>query len=63
MSHKYAVGDCVQYRPPGGKSGQFKILRRMPTEFQSYDWKYLIRGAEENFDRNVLECQLRPSTE
>jgi hypothetical protein len=61
MSHKFAVGQAVEYRPIGGRAGLFKVVRQMPEEFQAIDLKYRIKSQQESFERNVLECDLSPS--
>ena len=61
VSHKFAVGQVVEYKPIGKKVGLFKVVRQMPEEFQAADWKYRIRSDQEGFERNVLECDLSPS--
>ena len=61
MAHKFEVGDFVEYKPIGLKTGLFKITRRMPEEFQAADWKYRIKSDQEGFERTALECDLSPS--
>jgi len=34
----------------------------MPEEFQAVDRRYRIKSAQEGFERNVMECDLSPST-
>lgn len=61
MSHKYAVGDAVEYTPRGLKAGLFTVVRQMPEEHQAYDWRYRVKNAQESFERNVFECDLSPA--
>jgi hypothetical protein len=61
MSHKFAVGQAVEFKPIGAKVGVFKVVKQMPDEFQAIDFKYRIKSAQETFERNVLECDLSPS--
>jgi hypothetical protein len=61
MAHKFKIGDMVEYKAIGAKTTLFRVVRRMPEEFQAYDWKYRIKSDEESFERNVLECDLSPS--
>ncbi len=61
MAHKFAVGQAVEYKPIGAKIGLFRVVKQMPEEFQAYDWKCRIKSDQENFERNVLECDLSPS--
>ena len=58
MSFKFAVGQAVEYKPPGGKVGLFKVVRRMPEEFRAIDRVYRVKSDSEGFERNVLECDL-----
>lgn len=62
MSHKFAVGQAVEYKPTGAKVGLFKVIRQMPEEFQAIDRKYRIKSDHEGFERNVLECDLSASS-
>jgi hypothetical protein len=61
MAFKFKVGDYVKYKPVGLTVGLFKIVRRMPEEFQATDWKYRIKSDQEGFERTVLQCDLSPS--
>ena len=61
MSHKFAVGHLVEYRPIGKKPALFKVVRQMPEEFQAFDWKYRIKNDQEGFERSALECDLSPA--
>jgi hypothetical protein len=61
MPHKFDVGQLVEYKPIGAKVSVFKIVGRMPEEFQAVDWKYRIKSDQEGFERTVLECDLSPS--
>ena len=61
MSHKFAVGQPVEYKPIGAKVGVFKVVKQMPEEFRAVDLKYRIKSSQETFERNVLECNLSPS--
>ena len=59
MSFKFSVGQAVEYTPIGEKkAGFYKIMRQMPKEEQSADFKYRIKSEAEVYERNVLECQL-----
>jgi hypothetical protein len=62
MTYKFAVGQAVEYKPTGAKLGLFKVVRQMPEEFQAIDRKYRIKSEYEDFERNVLECDLSAST-
>ena len=62
MAYKFSVGQAVKYKPIGAKVGCFKVVRQMPEEFQAIDRKYRIKSDQESFERNVPECDLRPST-
>ena len=61
MAFKFKAGDLVKYKPVGLALGLFKVIRRMPEEFQAADWKYRIKSDQEGFERTVLECDLSPS--
>ena len=61
MSHKFVVGQTVEYKPIGAKVGAFKVVKQMPEEFRGVDFKYRIKSSQETFERNVLECDLSPS--
>jgi hypothetical protein len=61
MSYKFAVGQSVEYKPAGGKTGLFRVVRHMPEEIQAIDRKYRIKSDGEGFERNVLECDLSSS--
>lgn len=61
MSHKFEVGQAVEYKPMGGKTGLFKVIKQMPDEAGRIDFMYRIKSAHESFERNVLECDLSPS--
>ncbi len=61
MAHKFSVGQSVEYRSIGAKTGVFKIVKQMPEEFRATDLKYRIKSNQETFERNVLECDLSPS--
>jgi hypothetical protein len=58
MSFKFSVGQAVEYKPAGGKTGLFKVVRQMPEEFRAIDRVYRIKCDSEDFERNVLECDL-----
>jgi hypothetical protein len=58
MSHKFAVGQAVEYKPAGAKIALFTVIQQMPEEFQAIDRKYRIKSEHEQFERNVLECDL-----
>jgi hypothetical protein len=58
MSFKFAVGQAVEYKPAGAQVGLFRVTRQMPEEFQAIDRKYRIKSDHEDFERNVLECDL-----
>lgn len=58
MSFKFSVGQAVEYKPAGAKIGLFRVTRQMPEEFQAIDRKYRIKSDHEDFERNVLECDL-----
>ena len=60
MSHRYSVGEAVEYRPTGGSASLFKVIRQMPTEHLAADLRYRIKSERENFERNVMECDLSP---
>ena len=61
MSHKFAIGQMVEYKPAGSAVGLFKVMGHMPTEFKAPDWRYRIKNTKEIFERNVLEYDLSPS--
>jgi hypothetical protein len=60
MSYRFAVGEAVEYKPVGAKVGLFMVVRQMPEEHQAVDRKYRIKSEHEEFERNVLECDLSP---
>jgi len=62
MSFKYDVGQAVEYKPAGANIAFFLVTRQMPEEFQAIDRRYCIKSAHESFERNVMECDLSPST-
>jgi hypothetical protein len=59
---KYAVGQAVEYHPIGANVALFVVVRQMPEEFQAPDRRYRIKSALEGFERNVMECDLSPSS-
>jgi hypothetical protein len=61
MEFKFAVGQAVEYKPIGGNTGLFTVVRRMPEEHGAVDRKYRIKSVREGFERSVLECDLSPS--
>jgi len=61
MSFKFAVGAAVEYKPSGAQVGLFRVMRQMPHEFSAIDRKYRIKSEHEGFERNVLECDLKPA--
>jgi hypothetical protein len=61
MNFKFAVGQAVEYKPPGGALGLYTVMRQMPEEFRAFDLKYRIKSEQEGFERNVLECDLQES--
>ena len=61
MSHKYRVGEAVDYVAEKAVKRQFKVVQVMPVEFPSTDWKYRIKCDAESFERVVWEYQLSPS--
>lgn len=58
MAHKFVVGQSVEYKPMGGKTALFKVVKQMPDEAGRIDFMYRIKSAQESFERNVLECDL-----
>ncbi len=62
MSFKFAVGQAVEYKPVGAKVGRFMVTRQMPEEPRSIDRRYRIKSEQEQFERNVLECDLNEAT-
>lgn len=60
MSHRFAVGEDVEYRPTGGQTSLFTVVRQMPVEHLAIDLRYRIKSTRETFERNVLECDLQP---
>ncbi|MEW6449312.1 MAG: hypothetical protein AB1490_01585 [Pseudomonadota bacterium] len=60
MPHRFAVGEDVEYRPTGGQAGHFKVVRQMPMEHLAIDLRYRIKSTRETFERNVMECDLKP---
>jgi hypothetical protein len=62
MSFKYEVGQAVEYKPTRANVALFVVVRQMPEEFQAADRRYCIKCAQESFERNVMECDLSPST-
>jgi hypothetical protein len=62
MGFKYAVGQAVEYKPISAGIALFVVVRQMPEEFQAADRRYCIKNAQEGFERNVMECDLSPST-
>jgi len=61
MSFRFSIGQAVEYKPAGGKVGLFTVVRQMPEEFRAIDRVYRIKSASEDFERNVLECDLSAS--
>ena len=59
MTFKFSVGQAVEYKPPGGVVGCYRVVRQMPEEFRAFDRKYRIKSEREGFERNVLECDLQ----
>jgi hypothetical protein len=60
MRHRFAIGEDVEYRPTGGHAALFKVVRQMPVEHLAIDLRYRIKSARETFERNVMECDLKP---
>ena len=58
MNFKFSIGQAVEYTPRGGSIGLFTVVRHMPEEFQAFDRRYRIKNQNEDFDRNVFECDL-----
>jgi len=58
MSHKFAVGEVVEYATRGGRAALFTVMRQMPRELQQIDLMYRIKSEREGFERNVMECDL-----
>ena len=58
MAHKFAIGEIVEFKPTGMNVGLFKVVRRMPEEFQAPDWRYRIKSDRESFERNAWEYDL-----
>lgn len=58
MSHKFGVGQAVEYKPTGCEVGLFTVIRQMPEEHNAFDHKYRIKSEYEGFERNVFECDL-----
>jgi len=54
MTFKFNVGQTVEYKPPGGVVGCYRVVRQMPEEFRAFDRKYRIKSEREGFERNVL---------
>jgi len=63
MRFKFTAGQAVEYKPNGGNVGLFTVIRQMPEEFRAVDRKYQIKSQQEEFERNVLECDLSASDE
>ena len=63
MRFKFTAGQAVEYKPIGGNAGLFTVVRQMPEEFRAVDRKYRIKSQQEEFERNVLECDLSASDE
>jgi hypothetical protein len=61
MVFKFIVGQAVEYKPVGAQTGLFRVTRQMPEEMQAIDRKYRIKSDQEDFERNVLECDLTPA--
>jgi len=60
MPHKFQIGEVVEYQPTKSTILRFKVVRLMPVEFPSSDWKYRIKSEAENCERIVGESDLRP---
>jgi hypothetical protein len=60
MPYRFDVGEVVEYRPTGASVSAFKVVRQMPTEHLAINMRYRIKSDRESFERNVMECDLRP---
>jgi hypothetical protein len=61
MPHKFQIGDVVEFQPAKSTILRFRVVRHMPVEFPSSDWKYKIKSDAEDCERVVSECNLSPS--
>jgi hypothetical protein len=62
-SHKFKVGQIVNYTPHIGTSvadGVYTITRLLPP--QGGDFQYRIKSADEPYERVAMESQLDRST-
>jgi hypothetical protein len=53
----FEIGECVEYKPPGGPAGVFTVMRRMP-DHPSGEPMYRIKSGLEYHERNVPESAL-----
>jgi hypothetical protein len=60
MEFKFAIGEAVSYKPPGQNSSLYMVIRQMPEEPRSStDLRYRIKSGREEFERIVVERDLR----
>jgi hypothetical protein len=58
MTHKFLVGQAVEYRPKQGNICLYTVVKQMPQEDGQFDFKYRIKNEQEGFERNVWEYDL-----
>jgi hypothetical protein len=61
MKFRFDVGQAVEYKRVGRGVALFKVVRQMPYEDTAADRKYRIKSECENFERNVMKCDLSSS--
>ena len=62
MTHKFTVGQAVEYKPRQGEVSLYKVVRQMPQEHTQFDFSYRIKSDQDGCERSVFECDLTPAT-
>jgi hypothetical protein len=59
--HKFKIGQCVSYGPPGQRRIVYTILQKLPSE-DGGEHRYRIKAADEPHERVVTEADLRDAS-
>ena len=62
MTHKFTVGQAVEYKPRQGEVSLYTVVRQMPQEHTQFDFRYRIKSEQDGCERSVFECDLTPAT-
>jgi hypothetical protein len=61
MTHKFPVGQAVEYKPRQGEVSLYTVVRQMPQEHTQFDLSYRIKSEIDGCERSVFECDLKPA--